>query len=138
MFLVVVTMLFVIVPMVLVPVTMFVAVIAVIAVLIAAIGVISMALTIMGNVGIVVPVISNKVDWLAAGVVFATMLPPIPFISGPHVKINWGWQCFTATSYGNDRCAIDESRGRSITDIDSAKKPGLTDVDRDSDVGTQY
>jgi hypothetical protein len=135
MFLVVVTMLFVIVPMVLPPVMMFVAVISV---LIAAIGVISVVLTIMGNVGIVVPIISNKVDRLAAGVVLATMLAPIPFMSGPHVKINRGWQRFTATPYGNDRRTINESWRRSITDIDSAKKTGLTDVDRDCDVGTQY
>jgi hypothetical protein len=135
MFLVVVTMLFVIVPMVLAPVTMFVAVIAV---LIAAIGVISVVLTIMGNVGIVVPVISNKVDRLAAGVVLATMLTPIPFMSRPHVKINRGWQRFTATPDGNDGRAIDKPWRRSIPNIDSAKKAGLTDVDRDSDVGAQY
>ena len=135
-------MLFVIVPMVLAPVAMFVAVIAVliavITVLVAAIGVISVALTIMGNVGIVVPVISNKVDRLAAGVVLATMPTPIPFVSGPHVKINRGWQRFTATPYGNDWRAIDESRRRSIPNIDSSKKTGFTDVDRDSDVGAQY
>jgi hypothetical protein len=51
MFLVVVTMLFVIAPMALAPATMFDAVIAA---LIAAIGVIFVALTIVGNVGIVV------------------------------------------------------------------------------------
>jgi hypothetical protein len=134
-FLAVVTMLFVTVPMVLAPVTVFVAVVAV---LIAAIGVISVVLTIMGNVGIVVPVISNKVDRLAAGVVLATMLTPIPFMSGPHVKINRGWQHFTATSYGNDRRAIDKPWCRSIPNIDSAKKARLTDVDRDPDVGAQY
>jgi hypothetical protein len=134
-FLAVVTVLFVIVPMVLAHVTTFVAVIAV---LIAVIGVIFVALTIMGNVGIVVPVISNKVDRLAAGVVLATMLTPIPFMSRPHVKINRGWQRFTATPYGNDRRAIDKPWCRSIPNIDSAKKPRLTDVDRDSDVGTQY
>jgi hypothetical protein len=134
-FLAVVTMLFVMVPMVLAPVTMFVAVVAV---LIAAIGVISVMLTIVGNVGIVVPVISNKVDRLAAGVVLATMLAPIPFMSGPHVQINRGWQRFTATPYGNDRRTIDESWRRRIPNLDSAKKTGLTDVDRDSDVGAQY
>jgi hypothetical protein len=134
MFLVVVTMLFVIVPMVLAPVAMFVAVIAV---LIAAVGVISVVLTIVRNVGIVVPVISNKVDRLAAGVVLATVLTPIPFMSGPHMKINRGWQRVTATPYGNDRRAVDKPWLRSIPEIDSAKKPGLTDIDRDSDVGTQ-
>jgi len=135
MFLVVVTMLFVIAPMVLAPVAMFVAVIAV---LIAAIGMISVVLTIVRNVGIVIPIISNKVDRLAAGVVFATMLTPIPFMSGPYVKIDRGWQRFAATPHGNDRRAVDKSRLRSIPDIDSAKKPGLTDADRDSDVGAQY
>jgi hypothetical protein len=134
-FLAVVTMLFVTVPMVLAPVTVFVAVVAV---LIAAIGVIPVVLTIMGNVGIVVPVISNKVDRLAAGVVLATMLTPIPFMSGPHVKINRGWQRFTAAPYGNDRRAIDKPWCRGIPNIDSAKKPRLTNVDRDSDIGTQY
>jgi hypothetical protein len=135
MFLVVVTMLFVIVPMVLVLVAMFVPVIAV---LIATIGMIPVVLTIVGNVGIVVPVISNKVDRLAAGVVLAAVLTPIPFMSGPYVKIDRGWQRFAATPYGNDGRAVDESWRRSIPDIDSAKKPGLTDVDRDSDIGAQY
>jgi hypothetical protein len=86
-FLAVVTMLLVIVPMVLAPVTMF---IAVVAVLIAAIGVVSVVLTIMGNVGIVVPVIPNKVDRLAAGVVLATMLTPVPFMSRPHGALTCG------------------------------------------------
>jgi hypothetical protein len=96
MFLAVVTMLFVIVPMVLAPVAMFVAVIAV---LIAVIGMISVVLTILGNVGIVIPIISNKVDRLATGVVFAAMWMPIPFMSGPYVKIDRGWQRFVGTSY---------------------------------------
>ena len=135
MFLVVVTMLFVIVPMVLAPVTTF---IAAIAVLIAAIGVISVVFTVMGDVGIVVPVISNEVDRLAAGVVLAAMLTPISFMSRPHVKINRGWQRVTATPYGNDRRAIDKPWCRSIPNVDSAKKPRFTDVDRDSDVRTQY
>jgi hypothetical protein len=125
-FLAVVTMLLVIVPMVLAPVMMFVAVVAV---LIATIGVVSVVLAIMGNVGIVVPVIPNEVDRLAAGVVLATMLTPIPFMSRPHVKINWGWQRFSATPYGNDRRAIDKPWCGSIPKIDSAKKAGLTDVD---------
>jgi hypothetical protein len=112
--------------------------VAMIAVLITAIGVISVVLTIVGDIGIVVPVIPNKVDRLATGVVLATMSTPIPFMSGPHMKINRGRQRLPAAAYSNDGRAIDEPRCRSITDIDSAKKTGFTDVYRHSDIGTEY
>jgi hypothetical protein len=135
MFLAVVTMLFVIIPMVLAPVMMFVAMVAV---LITVIGVISVALTIVGDIRIVVPVVPNKVDRLAAGVVLATMPTPIPFMSGPHMKINRGWQRFSGAAYPNDWRAVDKPRRRSITDIDSAKKSGFTDAYRYSDIGAKY
>ena len=131
MFLVVVTMLFVIVPMV-------VAFVAMVAVLITAIGVISVVLTIVGDIRIVVPVIPNKIDRLAAGVVLATMLTPIPFMSGPHMKINRRRQRFPAAAYHNDWRAVDKPRRRSITEIDSSEKTGFTDVDRHSDIGAEY
>jgi hypothetical protein len=134
MFLAVVTMLFVIIPMVLAPVMMFAATVAV---LITAIGVISVALTIVGDIRIVVPVIPNKVDRLAAGVVLATMPTPIPFMSRPHMKINRGWQRFSGPAYPNDWRAVDKPRRRSITDIDSAKESGFTDAYRYSDIGAK-
>jgi hypothetical protein len=64
----------------------------------------------------------------------------VPLVVGSIVVPRGGHDALrgTATPYGNDRRTIDESWRRRIPNLDSAKKTGLTDVDRDSDVGSQY
>jgi hypothetical protein len=136
----VVTMFFVIVPMVVAPVIVapVMPLVAIVPVLIASIRMIAVMFTIMRDIGIVVPVIPNKVDRLAAGVVLATMPTPILFVTRPHMKINRGWQRFAANPYGNDGRGVDKPRCRSITEIDSSKKTGFTNIDRHADISAKY
>jgi hypothetical protein len=66
------------------------------------------------------------------------MSTPIPFMAWPDMKINGRRQRFPGTTYPNDWRAVDKSRRRSITKIDSTKKTGLTDADRHPDIGAKY
>ena len=77
----------------------------------------------------VVPVVVDKIDRLAAGVVFVAMFAPVFGITRRHVQID-GLRVGVA-AFNHFGLAIDHLRLRVPSDIDAAIKPGLADSDRD-------
>ncbi len=75
-------------------------VVTIIAVVIAVI--VTMVFEIVRNVGSGVPVMPDEVDRLAASVVLAAMVAPIPLIAGAYVQIDRRWQWCTVDAYSHD------------------------------------
>ena len=106
--------------MVIVLVVMIVAVIAMI---------VPMVLTIVGDIGIGVPVVPDEVDRLTAGVVLSAVIAPITFIAWAHVQID-RWRQHTMSAYGHNGRAIDETGCRRVADIHATVKARVAQADR--------
>jgi len=90
---------------------------------------VTVVFTIVGNVGIGVPVMADEVNGLAAGVVLAAVMAPIALIAGAHMQIDRRRQHAAMNAYAYDRRAIDEARCRRVADIHAAVKPRVAQVD---------
>ena len=107
-------------------VVMIVAVVAVIITMF-----VTMVLTIMGNVGIGVPIMPDEVDRLAAGVVFATVMAPIALIAWAHMQIDRRRQDAASNAYAHHGRAINEAGRRRVADIHASVKSRVTKADGD-------
>ena len=85
------------------------------------------------NILTVVPVILNKIDPLAAGVVLVAMPSPVLRVAARHAQVDRlvGNRC----ALDQDRLPIDDSRGRIVPDVEAAIEAGLADADRYTNVG---
>jgi hypothetical protein len=93
---------------------------------------IAVAFVVIPNVGIAVPIVSNKEDRSIAGVVLAAMPAPVLLVAGLHVQIERRLR--HGTAFDKDRLWIDEARGRGIAELNAPKKVGLSYVHRDPDL----
>jgi hypothetical protein len=93
---------------------------------------VAMVFAIVGHVGTGVPVMPDKVDRLAAGVVLAAMMAPIALIAWAHMQIDRRRQDAALHTYAHDGRAIDEAGRRRIADIHASVKSGIAQVDGDS------
>jgi hypothetical protein len=83
-----------------------------------------------------VPVITHKQDPLAAGSIFVTVLLPISGVPRRDAQIEWraihGYPPF------NDyRLSVENPWLRVITDVNLTIKAGLTDTNRDTNIGSE-
>ena len=118
-------------------VVMIVAMVALIVPMIAVIipMLVTMLFTIMGNIGMGVPVMPDEVHRLAAGVVLAAMTPPIALVTGAHMQIDRRRQFGAANPDAHDGRAIDKARRRCIADIHAAVKSGVAQTDGGGHLG---
>jgi hypothetical protein len=94
----------------------------------------SMPLLVARDVFVPIPVVPHKVDALIAGVVFTAMSAPILRMAWRHMQID-GWAVHCRPIH-DARLLIDQLRPRKVADVDMAVETGLTDVDRDTDIGS--
>src|SRR5712692_5158340 len=87
------------------------------------------------NVHLVVPVVLNEVDRLAAGVVLAAMLAPVFLVPRRHMQIDW--LSYHLDPLDHNRLRKDQSRRRSVADVDATIEARLADADRNADVGSE-
>jgi hypothetical protein len=92
---------------------------------------VAMVFTIVGHVGICVPVMPDEVDRLAAGVVLAAMMAPIALIPGAHMQIDRRRQFAALNANTHDGRAIDEAGRRRVADINASVESGVAQVDGD-------
>jgi len=90
---------------------------------------VAMVFTIVGNVSIGVPVMSDEVNRLAAGVIFTAMVAPIALISWAHMEIDRRRQYGAMNAYAHDGRAIDEAGRRRVADIHPSVKSGVAQID---------
>jgi hypothetical protein len=122
----------VVVVMIAMIVAMIVAVIAVIAVIAVVVPMlVTMMFTIVGHVGIGVPVMPDEVDRLAAGVVLAAMVAPIALIAWTHMQIDRRRQLAALNTDAHDGRAIEEAGRRRVADIHASVKSGIAQADGD-------
>jgi hypothetical protein len=122
----------IVVVMIVVMIPVIVAVVAVVAVISVIVPMfVTMVFTIVGYVGMGVPVMPDEVDRLAAGVVLAAMVAPIALIARAHMEINRRWQRAALNTEAHDGRAIDEAGRRRIADIHASVKSGIAQVDGD-------
>ena len=86
---------------------------------------VAMVFTIVGHVGMCVPVMPDEVDRLAAGVVLAAMMAPIALIPGAHMQIDRRRQFAALDANTHDGRAIDEAGRRRVADINASVKSGV-------------
>jgi hypothetical protein len=84
----------------------------------------------------VVPVVAHKVDPLAAGIVFVTVLSPILTVARRYAQIDRFTFYLYALNYS--RLSIDYLWLRIATDVESAIKAWLPDTDRNSNIGSEH
>lgn len=94
---------------------------------------IMVAFAIPWNVNAVVPRVLNKVDPPVTGVVFATILFPLPCVAWSYAQVD---RLVRHTLLHYPWLAILQSRARIVADVDLAIKSGLADADRHSDIGS--
>src|SRR5580704_3992838 len=89
-----------------------------------------MMFAIVGNVSIGVPVMPDKVDRLATGVVLAAVMAPIALIARSHMQIDRRRQHAAMNTYAHDRRAINEAGRRRVADIYASVKARVAQFDR--------
>ena len=96
---------------------------------------VTMLFLITWNVLAVVPVVPDKQDSLAAGVVFAAVLAPMLGVARRYAHIDWR----AIHRYAPDcyRLTIKHSRLRIAADIKLAIEAGLPNAERDANVGSK-
>lgn len=111
--------------------------IMVVVVVVTAVVIMVVVMTVSRDVFAVVPIVPHKVDGAAAGVVFAAVPFPMPLISRTDVQIH-RLPVERRIPMNHNGTRIDQRRRlRHITDIDLAEEPGLTDIERHSQVSRQ-
>jgi len=88
------------------------------------------------NVLTAVPVVTHKVDPLAAGVVMAAVLFPISGMARRHAQINR--RATHIDPLDDSRLTIDYLWSREAADVELTVEAGMADVDRDANVGSEY
>jgi hypothetical protein len=96
----------------------------------------AMSFLITGNILLLVPVVMNKKDPLAAGVVFATVLSPIFDVTRRNAEID-GRAVQPGPTENDSRLGVDHSGLREIADVNMPIETGLADADRNANVGSK-
>lgn len=89
-----------------------------------------MDLAVARRVHVVIPVVVDKVDWLAAGSVLAAVFVPVLRVAGRNVKIDRLPLDAHRDLVNNDRLTVDNLRLGKIADIDATIETGLADAYR--------
>ena len=97
---------------------------------------ITVTLLIARNVFALIPVVLNKIDAFATGVVLVTMLAPIFGMTGRNAQIDR--RALDHYPLDHHWLTIDELRRRIITDVDLAIESGMTDAQRNSNIRGSY
>lgn len=82
------------------------------------------------NIFAVVPIVLNKIDGFAAGVVFVAVFPPVFCITGRYVQIDG--RAIRVAAFHYFGLAINHLWLRVAPDLDAAIKSGLAETERDS------
>jgi hypothetical protein len=97
--------------------------------------VIPMLFLITRGIFVVVPVVIHKEYSLAASIVFVAVLLPMLLMAGRHVQVDGRTIHRASLNYHWPR--IDHLWWRIAADVKLAKEAGLTDADRNSDIGRE-
>jgi hypothetical protein len=96
---------------------------------------------VMGRVDVVIPMVGDEVNRSIAGVIFATMLRPMSFMSRRDMEVQWLWRRYAYNHRGGDynHWTRDEQLGRGHTaaDGDLPVHAGHADIHRNTDVAGQ-
>jgi hypothetical protein len=96
----------------------------------------SMMFLVMRNVFVLVPVVVNKIDTLATGVVLAAMFAPVPCVAGRDVQVDWG--TMNRNPLDDHWVTIKDTWRRiAIPNVDLSIETGLTDADGYADIGCE-
>lgn len=94
----------------------------------------AIAALVVWNVHLVVPAVLNKIDTFTAGIVLTAMFAPVPCVAWRHVQVDRiSWR----HPHNQTRLAIEQTRPRSIANIDASVKIRLADADGDINIGSK-
>lgn len=97
---------------------------------------VTMTLLVTRHVVLLVPVVPHEVDPLATGVVLTAVFAPVFLMARADVQIDR--RAGNHDPFDYNRLSIDDLRPRKVSDIDTAIKAGLADVDGYANVGGEY
>jgi len=124
---------------VIVAIVMLIVMLIVVAMLVTMIAAIvrAMFVAVVRNVHFVVPVIFNKIDLTAAGVILSAVPAPVARMVGGHVQIKWLYDWAWRASIDDDRPGVNDWRRPGVAEIDLTVEAGLSKADCDADISSQ-
>lgn len=94
----------------------------------------AIAILIVRNVYLVVPAILNKIDTLAAGIIFTAMFTPVFCMAWRYVQIDWGsWRY----PHNQPRLSIEKPGLRGVANVDAPIKVWLPYADGNINIGSK-
>jgi hypothetical protein len=81
----------------------------------------------------VVPTVLHKIDALAAGIILTAVPAPMPDLTGRYAQVDR--RAIHETLLNHHRLGIDHLWRRKTTHIELTIETGLTDIDRNTDIG---
>jgi hypothetical protein len=97
---------------------------------------ITMPFLIIRNILVFVPVVVDKENPFAAGVVLAAMLAPMFGMARRNAQVN-GRAVHRYPTLNDDRTTVDHPGLGEVADVDVAVKPGLADAHRNANVASE-
>src|SRR5215510_12389913 len=97
----------------------------------------AMALSILGNVNLVVPGVLHKVDGLSAGVVGTAVVVPLLLLAGWYVHIDRRADDTNGDRLDDHRLRVDQYRRRNVANLEMPVEAGFSHGDRYTDIVCQ-
>jgi hypothetical protein len=86
-------------------------------------------------IDIIVPPVTNEIDRLAAGIIFAAVLAPVLLMTRRHVQVHRLINNAGRHGSNHDGSRVNEFGLREASDVNASIKTGLADADRHTDIG---